>query len=531
MKLVTAEQMRELERRAAQEAGLPTLLLMEHAGRAVAQVTWQLLRQRGGQRVVVVCGKGNNGGDGLCAARHLANAGLAVRAYLLARDQDLEGDAALNLRGLRACGVEVDNVVGAVDTALRAMGVGADVVVDAIFGTGFRGTPVGLAARAIETINDSRLPVVAVDVPSGLDADTGRVDGPCVRAYVTVTMGLPKIGLMVYPGASYCGEVVVADLGLPRRLVLEAPSLTAEVATAAQVARLLPPRAPETHKGTYGRVLIVAGSARFPGAPKLTALGALRCGAGLVRLLVPASIFPAAAASALEFMPASLPDEGGSLDASAKEPVLEFAQDADVVAVGPGLTATDGVVHVVRALVENCERPLVLDADALNVFRGQHGLLRAARAPVVITPHPGELARLLGLSTAEVQRARVEVARSAAKLTGAVTLLKGARTLIASPDGRLVVNPTGNPGMASGGMGDVLTGAVAAFIAQGLVPFDAAWVAAYLHGLAADLLAEEVGDRGLLAHDVADRIPQAMQRVRAGQVRERLSYLHAAGVG
>lgn len=531
MKLVTAEQMRELERRAAQEAGLPTLLLMEHAGRAVAQVTWQLLRQRGGQRVVVVCGKGNNGGDGLCAARHLANAGLAVRAYLLARDQDLEGDAALNLRGLRACGVEVDNVVGAVDTALRAMGVGADVVVDAIFGTGFRGTPVGLAARAIETINDSPLPVVAVDVPSGLDADTGRVEGPCVRAHVTVTMGLPKVGLLVYPGAAYCGHVVVADLGLPRRMVLDAPSLPTEMATAAQVSRRLPARAPEAHKGTYGRVLVVGGSARFPGAPKLAALGALRSGAGLVRLLVPACIFPAVASSALEFMPAALPDRDGALDASAFEPLMEFAQDADVVAAGPGLTAAEGVAHLVRRLLEVCDRPLVLDADALNVLRGQHGLLRGARAPVVITPHPGELARLLGVSPSEVQRARLEVARSTARLIGAVTLLKGARTVVASPEGRVVVNPTGNPGMASGGMGDVLTGAVAAFIAQGLVPFEAAWVAAYVHGLAADLLAEERGDRGLLAHDVADRIPEAVYRVRTGRVQEPFTYLHAASLG
>ncbi len=531
MKLVTSEQMRELERRAAQEAGIPTLVLMEHAGRAVAQVTWKVLRERGGHRVAVVCGKGNNGGDGLCAARHLANAGFSVRVYLLARDQDLEGDPATNLRALRACGVEVDNVVGAVDTALRAVGVGADVVVDAVFGTGFRGTPMGLAARAIEAINESRLPVVAVDVPSGLDADTGKVEGPCVRASVTVTMGLPKVGLLVYPGAAYCGEVVVADLGLPRKLVLEGAALTTEVATAAQVGRLLPPRAPETHKGTYGRVLVVAGSARFPGAPKLAALGALRSGAGLVRLLVPACVFPAAAASALEFMPAALPDRDGFLDASALEPLMEFAQDADVLAVGPGLGTSEGVAAVVKALVERCDRPLVLDADALNVLRGQHGLLRAARAPVVITPHPGELARLLGISTAEVQRGRLEVTRSTARLVGAVTLLKGARTLVASPEGRLVVNPTGNPGMASGGMGDVLTGAVAAFLAQGLPPFDAAWVAAYLHGLAADLLAEEVGDRGILAHDVAERIPQAMQQVRTGRAKEPFSYLHAASLG
>ncbi|MER3456134.1 MAG: bifunctional ADP-dependent NAD(P)H-hydrate dehydratase/NAD(P)H-hydrate epimerase [candidate division GAL15 bacterium] len=531
MRLVTASEMRELEQRAVREAGLPTLVLMEHAGRAVAQVTWRLLRERGGSRVAVVCGKGNNGGDGLCAARHLANAGVAVRVYLLAGDQDVEDDAAVNLRTLRAAGVGVDNVVGPVDTSLRAMAVGADVVVDAIFGTGFRGSAVGLPARAIEAINDCGLPVVSVDVPSGLDADTGKVEGACVRAQVTVTMGLPKVGLFVYPGAAYCGQVVVADLGLPRRMVLEAPALPTEVATAAQVSWRLPPRAPDTHKGTYGRVLMVAGSARFPGAPKLAALGALRCGAGLVRLLVPECIFPAVASSALEFMPAALPDQEGALAPSALEALMEFAQDADVVAAGPGLTTAEGVAHLVRRLVEVCDRPLVLDADALNVLRGQHALLRSARAPVVITPHPGELARLLGVSTSEVQRARLEVARSTARLLGAVTLLKGARTVVASPEGRVVVNPTGNPGMASGGMGDVLTGAVAAFIAQGLVPFEAAWVAAYLHGLAADLLAEERGDRGLLAHDVADRIPEAIYRVRTGRVREPFTYLHAASLG
>jgi hydroxyethylthiazole kinase-like uncharacterized protein yjeF len=530
VRLPNSEQMREIERRAAEEAGLPTLLLMEHAGRAVAQVTWRLLRERGGHRVAVVCGKGNNGGDGLCAARHLANAGLRVRVYLLSRDQDLQGDAATNLRALRAAGVEVDNVVGAVDTAVRAIAHGADVLVDAIFGTGFRGSAMGLSARAIEAVNESRLPVVAVDVPSGLDADTGRVEGPCVRAQVTVTMGLPKVGLLVYPGAAYSGEIVVADLGIPRKLVMDLP-LPTEVATAAQVARRLPPRAAETHKGTYGRVLVVAGSARFSGAPKLAALGALRSGAGLVRLAVPAGIFPAVAAAALEFMPVALPERDGALDTSALEVVMEYAQDADVVALGPGLSTTEGVAHVVAGVVRGCDRPMVLDADALNVLRGRHALLREAAAPVVLTPHPGELGRLLGIPTADVQRSRLEVARSAARLTGAVTLLKGARTLVAAPDGRLVVNPTGNPGMASGGMGDVLTGVVAALMAQGLVPFEAAWVGAYLHGLAADLLAEAVGDRGLLAHDVADRLPEAMHRVRTGRVREPFTYLHAASLG
>jgi NAD(P)H-hydrate epimerase len=529
LKLPTTEQMREIERRAAEEAGLPTIVLMEHAGRATAVVALRMLQTRGGRRVLVVCGRGNNGGDGLCAARHLVNAGATVRTYLLARDVDMTGDAATNLRALRASNTEVDNIVGASDAAVRGMTSAADLIVDAIFGTGFQGPAMGIPARAIEAINDSGVAVVAVDVPSGLDADTGRVEGPCVRATVTVTMGLPKLGMALYPGAAHCGEIVVADLGIPRNIVIGS-RIPAEIATAAQVRRFLPPRAPETHKGTYGRVLLVAGSARFVGAPKLVALGALRAGAGLVRLAVPQSVFEAVAAGVVEAMPAGLPDSGGALDADALDPILELAQDADVVAIGPGLSTAGGVEHVVRGLVSNCDRPMILDADAVNVLRGQHTALRAARAPVVITPHPGELGRLLGVATTEIQRGRVEAARSTARLTGAVTLLKGARTLVADAQGQLVVVPTGNPGMASGGMGDVLTGAIAALVGQGLTPFDAAWVGAYLHGAAGDLLASEIGDRGLLAQEVAERLPVAMRRARLGELSEPFRYLHAAGV-
>jgi NAD(P)H-hydrate epimerase len=529
LKLATAEQMRELERRAVEEAGLPTIVLMEHAGRATASVALRMLESRGGRRIVAVCGRGNNGGDGLCAARHMVNTGAAVRTWLLARDQDLTGDAATNLRALRASNAEVNNIVGASDAAVRGIAFGADLVVDAIFGTGFRGPAMGIAARAIEAINDSGAPVVSVDVPSGLDADTGRPEGPCVRATATVTMGLPKIGMAVHPGAAYCGEVVVADLGIPRKLVIGSP-ISAELAQAAQVRTFLPPRASETHKGTYGRVLVVAGSTRFAGAPKLAALGALRCGAGLVRLAVPQSVYWPVAAAIVEAMPTGLPDSDGALHADALRTILELSQDADVVAIGPGLSTASGVEHVVQGLISACDRPMVLDADGLNVLRGQHTVLRAARAPVVVTPHPGELARLLGVATTEIQRGRIEATRSAARLTGAVTLLKGARTLVADAEGRLVVVPTGNPGMASGGMGDVLTGAIAAFVGQGLNPFDATWVAAHLHGAAGDLLASEIGDRGLLAHEVAERLPVAMRRVRRGDLPEPMRYLHAAGL-
>jgi len=526
MKLVTSEQMRMIERRAS-EVGIPTAVLMEHAGRAVAHVACEFLRERGGGRVLVVCGKGNNGGDGLCAARHLQNAGVPVRGMLLARDQDLSGDAAANLRAARAAGIEVDNVVGPVDAALRAALSGYQLVVDAIFGTGFRGPAVGLAARAIEALNGSGVPVLAVDVPSGLEADTGRVEGPCVRAAVTVTMGFPKVGMVVHPGAEFCGRVVVADLGIPRTLVEEV-GIRAELSTAAQVRTLLPPRAPDTHKGTYGRVLLVGGSSWFSGAPRLMALGALRAGAGLVRLVVPESIFPAVASSVVEAMPLGLPDEGGVLCNASLELILELVHEADVVGIGPGMTTRGDVPHLVREVIRGSPRPVVLDADGLNVLAGHPEVLREARSPVVITPHPGELARLLGVSSAEIQRGRIHAAQSASRITGAVTVLKGARTVVTDPNGRLAVIPTGNPGMATGGMGDVLTGAIAALIGQGLGPFDAAWVGAFLHGAAGDLVAASLGDRGLLAREVADAIPVVIRRIHEGTMPEPVTYLHAA---
>ncbi len=525
MKLVTTEQMRRIERRAV-EAGIPTILLMEHAGRAVAQVAHELLRSRGGGRVLVVCGKGNNGGDGLCAARHLQNAGVPVRVMLLARDQDLSGDALSNLRIARAAGIEVDNVVGPVDTGLRAVMGSYQLLVDAIFGTGFRGPAVGLPARAIEALNGSGVPVLSVDVPSGLEVDTGRIDGPCVRAAATVTLGFPKVGMVVYPGAEFCGRITVADLGIPRVLV-EDLEIRTELATAAQVRTFLPPRAPDTHKGNYGRVLLVGGSTWFSGAPRLMALGALRAGAGLVRLVVPESIYPAVASAVVEAMPLGLPDEAGVLRAASLQTLLELVQEADVVGMGPGMTTRGDIPHLVREVLHGSPRPVVLDADGLNVLAGHPETLREARAPVVITPHPGELGRLLGVSAAEIQRGRLHAAQSASRRTGAVTVLKGARTVVAEPNGRLVVIPTGNPGMATGGMGDVLTGVIAALIAQGLGPFDAAWVGACRHGAAGDLVAASVGDRGLLAREVADAIPVAIRRIQEGTLPEPVTYLHA----
>jgi NAD(P)H-hydrate epimerase len=510
MRVVTAAQIAELDRRATEEHGIPAASLMETAGRRVAQVAEALLRERGGRRVVVLAGKGNNGGDGLVAARYLRRAGVDVRV-LLAAEGELSGEPARMLASAAESGVIVLSAAAAGPAEEMAR---ADLIIDALFGTGFRGSARGQAAALIEAANRSGKPIVAVDVPSGLQADTGQWEGPCIQATATVTMGLPKIGLLLYPGAEMAGTIYVADIGYPVHL-REDTFVATHLVTSEMIRALLPGRRPDTHKGTYGRVLIVAGSVGFTGAAVLATLGALRTGAGLVVVGVPQSIYTIIAAKVTEGMPTPLLDAGGALAPDALRQVEELAAAADVIAIGPGLSRAPGVVWVVEGLLAGSQ-PLVIDADALNVLATRTGALERAHAPAVLTPHPGELGRLTGKSAAEIQRDRLPAARSAAAKFRSVVVLKGARTVVATPEGEAFIVPTGNPGMATGGMGDVLTGAVAALIGQGLPPVQAAYAAAYLHGLAADLIAQERGMVGMLASEVADRLPRAIQRVQAG---------------
>ncbi len=506
MQVVTSAEMAELDRRAEEEFGLPRALLMENAGRRVADVVHTYVAPAG-RRCVVLAGKGSNGGDGLVAARHLVARGWRAEVLLLAREDEVRGEPRRNLSLAREASVEVTPITSmAVAAARRHLG-GADVIVDALFGTGFTGAPVGLAAQMIEATNAAAAAVVAVDLPSGVDADTGAVRGAAVRASTTVTMGLPKIGLLLYPGAAHAGRVYVADIGYPPALLERfragAVAVTPQMARAA-----LPPRPADGHKGTFGRVLVCAGSVGFTGAPSLCALGALRAGAGLVSLGVGETIYPIVAAHEVEAMPHPLPDADGALSEGAWGRLAELAAEADAVAVGPGLGTGTGVATLVQRLLAG-RVPLVLDADALNVLAGKEEPLARSRAQKILTPHPGEMGRLLGRSTEEVQRDRLGVAREAAARFGAIVVLKGARTVVATPDGSAFIVPAGNPGMATGGMGDVLTGVIAAYLAQKAQPAVAAWLGAYLHGVAGDLVAERLGPAGLLAREVADAIPRA----------------------
>jgi NAD(P)H-hydrate epimerase len=481
--------------------------LMENAGRAVAVAAETVAGGRYGRRAVVVAGKGNNGGDGLVAARHLSRRGVGVAVLLLEPPDQMHEPSSTNLERLRSrCpGTRVRPFSGPVlDRELER----ADVVVDAIFGTGFRGTPEGRAAHAIDRIAASALPVVAVDIPSGVNGETASIDGPAVRADVTVTFGAAKPGIVLLPGAANAGIVEVVDIGFPPDLV------TGDIwlLEAADVADAVPARDVETNKRAAGVAVVVGGSRRMTGAVCLSGEAAYRAGAGLVSVAVPEGILPVVQTRLREttFLPLPETAEGTVAGSTA---LLDQALDAaDAAAVGPGMTTQAETAAHVRTLVRSSPVPIVVDADGLNAFVGHVPELADRRSPAVLTPHAGEFARLSGIDARDVTLDRIGNARKLAAETNAVVLLKGSRTVIASPDGRVLVNPTGGPFLATGGTGDVLTGVLAGLLARGADPWLAAGAAAYVHGTAGELAGADLGD-GTTAGDVLDRIPAAFREV------------------
>ena len=514
--LVTADEMRRADRRASERFGVSSLLLMENAGRAAADAIERAWGMVGGRRVVVVAGKGQNGGDGFVMARHLLGRGAVVEVWLVGRAGDVVGDAAANLAVLGRGGLVVDEVAEAATVErLRQALARADLVVDAVLGTGVRGAATGVTAGAIEAMNETGRPVCALDLPSGLSADRGALLGPTVRATWTVTFGLPKLGLFLPAGLAHAGRVEIVDLGVPRAWLED--GLTVGLLEADDVRAVLPDRPTDSHKGRYGHLLVVAGSVGKTGAAVLTCRGALRSGTGLVTCVLPASQQPVVASQLAEAMTEPLAETTAqSLSVKALDRVLDLARHADAIALGPGLGLDAETRAAARELARSADRPMVIDADALTALVGELASLRSARGPRLLTPHPGEAARLLGRTVAEVQADRLESARRLSGETGAVVALKGAGTIVAGPAGEARLNPTGNPGMATGGTGDVLTGVAGGLLAQGLGPEAALRAAVYVHGLAGDLAAEACGGPGLLAGEVADALPRALARVRDG---------------
>ncbi|MDD3718672.1 MAG: NAD(P)H-hydrate dehydratase [Actinomycetota bacterium] len=513
MRVVLPREMAALDRRAIEE-GIPSLDLMERAGRFVAEQARDILGLCAGKTIYVVAAKGNNGGDGFVAARYLASWGAKVKVYLLGREDELSAAAAANHRRFVAEGGEV---AGAAPGLAGDMW-GPDLVIDAIFGTGFHGAAEGEFAAAIEAINASGAPVLAVDVPSGVDAETGGVAGPAVRAVRTVTFAWPKAGLYLFPGAELTGDIVVVDIGIPARLlqdVVESEMFTIE---AGMVAELLPRRGLDAHKGSSGRVLVVAGSVGLTGAAALCSRAAMRSGAGVVTLAVPASLNPVMEVKLTEVMTIPLPDAGaGYIAAEALDIVLDKLEDYDVLAIGPGVGTATATCEVVEGLLRRARKPVVLDADGINCAAPRADFLSAREAATVITPHPGELGRLLGRRAGDIQSSRMASAAEAAGRFGCTTVLKGANTLVASPDGRIYVNTLALPSLATAGSGDVLTGCTAALCAQGLEPLHAALCGVFIHGKAAELAAHMVGPLGMVAGDIISHLPLAL----SGLLRER----------
>lgn len=467
------------------------------------------------RRILLLCGKGNNGGDTFVLARHLHNHRIPFEAVLFGRRAEMRGSAAANLKGLQRLGIVPREIRTRGDwTAARKTLLASDLVIDGILGTGLSRPVERLLEKVFEDINRADADVVSVDIPSGLSGDSAQIPGPCIAADYTVAFARPKIPHLFPPAEALCGELHVVDISIPAEAVT-AERVDLDLLEEAELVPLLPPRRADSHKGMFGHVLVVAGSRGKGGAARMVALGALRAGCGLVTAAVPSSIQAGMVTRAMEAMSEELPENrDGSLDASALPRVLELLEGKQAIAIGPGLTVHPETKKLIREVVLQARLPVVLDADGLNAFVGAARLLSGRKRPLVLTPHPGEMGRLLGMPTREVQADRISLAREFAREHSCHLVLKGHRSLIATPSGRVLVNPTGNPGMATGGCGDVLTGILAGLIAQGIEVERALKLGVYLHGLAGDLAAAEVGEMPLIARDLLNRFPKALARLR-----------------
>ena len=513
MLIVTAGEMQAIDRQTIETYGIPGQVLMENAGRGATRSFLERVYKGGPGSVGILAGRGNNGGDGFVMARYLAQRGIDTRVFLLANADRTTGDAAANLKLLSELGVPViqlpdHGLFEKQQSVMRHM----HFWIDAVLGTGLNSDVKGYFKQALHFLNEQKKPVFAVDIPSGLNADTGRPCGIAVRATATATFAFPKIGHLVYPGAGYCGQIDVIDIGIP-------PFITDRVAPAQSlitpktVVETLGIRQPDAHKGRTGHVLVVAGSPGKTGAAAMASAAALRAGAGLVSLGIAATLNPILEALLPEVMTLPLNDnQSGILAGAAYDDIFRASQNKSCLAIGPGMGTSRGTRDLVHRMIREIDLPLVIDADGLNHLAENLQCLEGRSRPVVVTPHPGEMARLTGLSVSRIQADRVAAARDLARKRNLYVVLKGARTVVAAPDGHAWINPTGNPGMASGGMGDVLTGLVAGFLAQGRTTLSAALCGVYLHGLAADLLAAKT-PWGYLATDVMNNIPEAIREV------------------
>ena len=515
LKIATPKQMQMIDKMAIEEAGIPGIILMENAAFRVVEQIEKMTGSLKGKKILLVAGKGNNGGDAFAAARQLSGKGAEVCVYIVADKESIKGDAEINLNILYNCCFKVFELANEKyelninrfrnDLAL------CDMVVDGIFGTGFKGEIEGTIAEIITEINNSGKPVLSIDIPSGVDGSTGRVSKAYIKASATVTFALPKPGLILHPGCNCTGKLDIADIGIPWGIINKM-DINMHLIDRNMVAAMLPTRPNNSNKGDYGRILILTGSKGMTGAGCLAGHAALRAGAGLVYLGVPASLSHIYDCMMAETITCPLEDLGkGYISADSLERISDLMEKMTVVTIGPGLSVNDEIKKVVEFVISNAKVPLILDADALNCIAGDVSVLKELGTMAVLTPHPGEMARLAGVTVKDVQENRVEMALEFAQKWNVIVVLKGYRTVVASPGGRICINPTGNPGMASAGTGDVLAGTIAALAGQGLSLEDASVAGVYLHGAAGDRAAALKGQYGMIAGDIINELPEVIK--------------------
>jgi len=514
MYLVTATEMQEMDRQTIESFGLPGRVLMENAARGATRFFLEQFKGLANKKVAVVAGRGNNGGDGFVMARYLAQKGIRVSVYLLSQIHKVRGDAAANLKLLSPLNIPVIEIPDQESFSIHKIAMSHHHIwVDAIFGTGLKSDVKGFFKEIIDFINNSNKPVFAVDIPSGLNSDTGQLCGVCIRANATATFAFSKTGHILFPGAIYTGNLEIVDIGIPTHIVNNVRPLQF-LLTPDLIHTVFQPRPPDVHKGHFGHLLVIAGSPGKTGAAAMTAISAMRTGAGLVTLGIPASLNAILETQVIEAMTHPLPETvDGILGEVSFNTIMDLLDDKKCLTIGPGLGTALETKTLVHRLIKDSTKPIVIDADGLNSLVGHTEILKNLNVPVILTPHPGEMARLIDTTSGDVQKDRIGCARNFAENFNAHLVLKGARTVIAHPDGRVFINPTGNSGMASGGMGDVLTGIIAGFISQGHSPELAAHAGVYLHGAVADSLAQNSGPFGYLATDVMNAIPEQIKKM------------------
>ena len=509
MFVLTGAEMQAIDAKAIEELKIPSLVLMENAGVAVVNQLEQEYGDLTDKRIIIMVGKGNNGGDGLVVARHLLNRKVKVKVYILGEEKELSPECRQNLEIFLRLQGEVHQITQRSLAKLKVTLNLQDLIIDALYGTGFSGQPKGIAAEIFNLVNNCRTPVVSVDLPSGLNATTGMVEGSAIRADLTVALGFLKTGLLLYPGREYCGKITLVDIGIPHSLARHIKRYQ----TTERVLDLLPSRPAWGHKGTFGHCLVVAGCAAYAGAAYLTAMALLRTGAGLVTLAVPQSIASRYTPSEIIIHPIPELSSSGYFDTASIEPLLNLLPGKDVLILGPGLGRSPQLEQVVQSLINNWQGPLLLDADGINNLTDRTCL---ANIPVsikrrwVFTPHPGELARLIDSEPAAINQNRIELASETAQQLGVNLVLKGAPTVIAG-NGRVYLNSTGNAALATAGTGDVLSGIIGALLGQGMDPYLAAVAGVYIHGKAADqILKSGVSGRSVIASDLLQVLPQIL---------------------